>query len=69
MSVLNFLKASYFLMSLCGSLPVSLINSMVLLVKFCHQREEEVFVGKSLQAFLWVFIMDIMHTVTMVDMS
>ena len=52
MSVLNFLKANYILMSLYGSLPVSLINIMALLIKFCYQREEEVFVGKSLQAFL-----------------
>ena len=58
MSVLNFLKANYVLMSLCGSLPVSLINIMALLISFCYQRAEEVLVGKSLQTFG----MDIMLT-------
>lgn len=51
MSVLNFLKASYVLMSLYGSLPVSLISIMALMIKFCYQRADEVLVGKSLQAF------------------
>ena len=60
MSVLNFLKANYFLMSLFGSLPVSLYNIMVLLIKFCYQLEAEVTVGKSLQAFILVIRKDVM---------
>ena len=68
-SVLNFLKANYFLMSLYGSLPVSMFNIMALLIKFCYQRETEAVVGKSLQAFILVLRKDVMLTVARVDIQ
>jgi len=66
-SVLNFLKANYFLMSLYGPLPVSMFNIMDLLIKFCYQRVAEAVVGKSLQAFILVLRKDVILTVAMVD--
>jgi hypothetical protein len=54
-------------MSLYGSFPVSLINIMALLISFCYQRAEEVFVGKSLQALLSGLRIDIMLALARID--
>ena len=69
MSVLNFLKANYFLMSLYGSLLVSLCNIMVLLIRFCYQRVVEEVVGESLHTFILVLRKDVMLTVARVDIQ
>ncbi len=68
-SVLNFLKANYFLMSLYDPLLVSMFNIMDLLIKFCYQRVAEVSVGESLQAFILVLRKDVILTVARVDIQ
>ncbi len=68
-SVLNFLKANYFLMSLYDPLLVSMFNIMDLLIKFCYQRVAEAVVGKSLQAFILVLRKDVILTVARVDIQ
>ncbi len=68
-SVLNFLKANYFLMSLYDPLLVSMFNIMDLLIKFCYQRVAEAVVGKSLQAFILVLRKDVILTVARVNIQ
>jgi hypothetical protein len=49
MSLLNFLKLLISLWSLYGSLPVSMLSSMVLSLIFRYQQTQQVLVGKFLQ--------------------
>jgi len=48
MSLLSFLKLLISLLSLYGSIPVSMLNSMVMLFVFSYQQTKDVLVGKFL---------------------